>query len=214
MPVRQWRSQKNARSEPAEVNTSAQHLLILAPFKAEAKLIAGILPDCRQNGSCGWNFAGGRLAAANASGGGALLTLLDREFASQNYNCVVLFGAAGALTPEIELGQLFNCSRFIHAEQTLDLTVSAALPAATVITVDQPVFSSEARSRLNTSFNASLVDMESFFFAKCMHEKSQSCAVIRFVSDTASTPFALPFPASIAQNIGKLRAKIIEVLFD
>jgi len=195
------------------VTTRKSQLLILAPFKAEARIIAAILPDCRQSATSGWDFSGGRLATGNASGRDALFLLLNKELSGINYDRIVLFGAAGALAPGLEIGQLFNCNRFIHADLKLDLPVSTALPTATVVTVDQPVVANEARCQLNTSFNASIVDMESYFFAAAMHEKSQNCAVIRFVSDTASTPFALPFPASIIQNIARHRAQIIEVFF-
>jgi len=195
------------------VTNSESRLLILTAFKAEARLLAAILPDCHQSGSGRWEFAGGKLASGNAAGREALLGLLNKELAELNYDRIVLFGAAGALAEELELGQLFICNKFIHADMKLDLSITAALPAATIVTVDQPVFSKEARMQLCNASTASLVDMESFFFAMAMHEQSRSCAVIRFVSDTASTPFALPFAGSIAQNIARHRARIVAALF-
>ena len=73
--------------------------LILAPFKAEARLLAAILPDCRQSDAASWSFKGGRLATANAAGGAPLLALLDSELTQASYRRIILFGAAGALAP-------------------------------------------------------------------------------------------------------------------
>jgi nucleoside phosphorylase len=190
-------------------------VLILAPFKAEARLLAGILPDCRQSGAASWSFKGGRLATANAVGGAALLALLDRELAQASYRSIILFGAAGALAPELQIGQLFSCDTFFYANSQLELPAPPDLPdlpPAAVVTVDQPAITRDDRAQLAAKHNASLVDMESFFFAEAMQGRGLNGAVIRFVSDTAEQPFALPFPRAISRNISELRHQIIRAL--
>jgi len=187
-------------------------VLILAPFKAEARLLAGILPDCRQSDAASWFFKGGRLVTANAAGGDPLLALLDRELAQASYRRIILFGAAGALAPELQIGQLFCCNKLFYAGRQLELPTLPDLPLAAIVTVDQPAITRDDRTQLATKHNASLVDMESFFFAEAMQGRGLDGAVIRFVSDTAGQQFVLPFPPAIGQNISKLRPKLAKAL--
>ncbi|HAE40351.1 MAG TPA: hypothetical protein DCG57_17210 [Candidatus Riflebacteria bacterium] len=198
--------------------------LILAPFKAEARLLAGVLPDCRQADATSWTFADGRLATANAAGCAALIALLEHELAQASYLRVVLFGAAGALAPELQIGQLFCCNTFVYADRKLnlpnttglptmtDLPAKVDLPTAAIVTVDQPALTKRDREQLATKHNASLVDMESFFFAEALQGRGLPGAVIRFVSDTAEQAFALPFPPAVKANIGKLRNQILRAI--
>lgn len=212
MQFHQWRPQKNARPELAEVNPSARKTLILAPFKAEAVLLAGILPDCQHVDAATWTFAGGQLATANAAGASALIALLDRELAETASNRIILFGAAGALAPELEIGQVLCCHTALYDDRRLELPVSTDIQATTIITVDEPITRAEERFRLAERYCASLVDMESFFFAEAIQGRGLSGAVIRFVSDTAEQAFVLPFPPSVKANIGKLRNQILRVI--
>lgn len=194
------------------MNPSERKTLVLAPFKAEARLLAGILPDCRQADAATWAFAGGRLATANAAGGAALIALLDRELAEITCNRIILFGAAGSLTPELEIGQVLCCHTALYDDRRLELPVSTDIQATTIITVDEPVTRAEERFRIAERYSASLVDMESFFFAEAMHGRGLSGAVIRFVSDTAEQAFVLPFPPAVKENIGRLRNQILRVI--
>ena len=194
------------------MNITDQAALILAPFKAEARLLAGILPDCRQSDAASWVFKGGRLATANAAGGTALLALLDRELAQTSYKLTILFGAAGALAPDLQIGQLFCCNRFLNAGRQFELPPLPGLPSTAVITVDQPAITRDDRAQLAAKYNASLVDMEGFFFAEAMQGRGLAGAVIRFVSDTAEQAFVLPFPVAISQNIGKFRHQLVNSL--
>ncbi|PKL43400.1 MAG: hypothetical protein CVV41_10095 [Candidatus Riflebacteria bacterium HGW-Riflebacteria-1] len=194
------------------MNPSERKTLILSPFKAEARLLAGILPDCRQTDATSWTFAGGRLATANAAGCAPLIALLERELARAGYLRVILFGAAGALTPDLQIGQLFCCNTLIYGDRKLDLPNTTDLPTAAIVTVDQPATTKESREQLATKHNASLVDMESFFFAEALQGRGLSGAVIRFVSDTAEQAFVLPFPPAVKANIGKLRNQILRAI--
>ncbi|PKL48955.1 MAG: hypothetical protein CVV42_08140 [Candidatus Riflebacteria bacterium HGW-Riflebacteria-2] len=186
--------------------------LILAPFKAEARLLAAILPDCRQSDAASWFFKGGRLVTANAAGGDPLFALLDRELTQASYRRIILFGAAGALAPELQVGQLFCCNRFFYACRQLELPAPADLPPAAVVTVDQPAITRDDRAQLAAKYDASLVDMESFFFAEAMQGRELNGAVIRFVSDTAEQVFVLPFPPAVSRNISQARSLILKAL--
>lgn len=184
--------------------------LILAPFKAEARLLAAILPDCRQSDAVSWNFKGGRLVTANAAGATALLALLDRELKQTGYRHIILFGAAGALAPELQVGQLLCCNRLFYAGCQLELPTLPDLQLAAIVTVDQPAITRDDRTQLATKHNASLVDMESFFFAEAMQGRGLNGAIIRFVSDTAEQAFVLPFPEVIRDNIQSYRLQILK----
>ena len=186
--------------------------LILAPFKAEARLLAAILPDCRQSDAASWSFKGGRLATANAAGGAPLLALLDRELAQASYRRIILFGAAGALAPELQIGQLFCCNKLFYAGRQLELPTLPDLPPAAIVTVDLPASTRDERAQLAVKYKASLVDMESFFFAEAMQGRGLDGVVIRFISDTAEQAFVLPFPQAISKNIGKLRQQLLRII--
>ncbi|NLF96498.1 MAG: hypothetical protein GX569_07150 [Candidatus Riflebacteria bacterium] len=187
-------------------------VLILAPFKAEARLLVAIMPDCRQSDAASWFFRGGKLVTANAAGGAPLLALLDSELTQASYRRIILFGAAGALAPEQQLGQLFCCNRLFYADRQLELPPLPDLPTAAIITVDQPAITRDDRAQLAAKYGASLVDMESFFFAEAMQGRGLNGAVIRFVSDTAEQPFVLPFPPAIARNISNARSPLLKAI--
>lgn len=186
--------------------------LVLAPFKAEAKLLAGILPDCRYSDGSSWDFSGGRLVCANAAGCEALLKLLNQALAEAGYSRTVLFGAAGALAPNLETGQVFHCIHLLNSSHSIEMPVSPDLLPATLLTVDKPVTRADERKQLFAQYGATLVDMESFYFAEALAEKGISGAIIRFVSDTERQPFALPFLDSVKKGVTKCRRQIINIV--
>lgn len=188
-------------------------VLVLVPFKAEAKLLAAILPDCRQSDSHSWNFADGRLACANSAGGEALLKMLSQELAKASYNRIILFGAAGALAPDLEIGQVFYCNRLLNGDRSIEMPVLPDLPAAVTLTVNEPVTSADEHKQHFAQYGATLVDMESFYFAEALADRDLAGAIIRFVSDTERQPFVLPFPDSIKKGITGCRRQIINSLF-
>lgn len=189
-----------------------QPILILTAFKPEARLLAAILPDCRQSDASNWTFKGGKLTTANAAGGDALLALLDFELSQADYLRIILFGAAGALVPELKIGQVYACDSLFYAGRKMALPFSKEFPTASVVTVDQPVTTKEDRIRLAENYHAQLVDMESFFFAEALHDRGLSGAVIRFVSDTAEQAFRLPFPETVKSGITDVRGKLYAII--
>ncbi len=192
---------------------------IFAPYLAEAKIIAAGLPGCRKKTGNSWNFKGGELATINNCG----MEPMQNFFAGFNrWECFSrfwLFGSAGAIDENSELGQVFICNRFLSQNAVIEsnsgsmpTALKNSIATAVSFTVDEPVMTPADRKILHLSSGAGLVDMESFHFAKIMNEQKMDFMVIRFVSDTASTPFSLPFAPQIVKRANLELKKIISCL--
>lgn len=178
--------------------------LFLCPFKAEAQLLTAVLPGVKLQSSCHWQFNGGEIFTWNAAGPKRMLTALSSLKNLPDFSNLVLFGCAGALDPTLQIGQLFSASSVEFDQQKIMLNPATGLAAAGVVCAKEPVTEAEERLRLFSSSGASIVDMESFFFVHFVQKflpTGRNIFVIRFVSDTASTPFKLPFVQVIHQQI-------------
>lgn len=91
----------------------AEGTLIVCPFAAEAKLLTSLLPNCRQIDNRTWQSKAAVVQTFNGCGEKAVLDYLNTSSDWQNFGKVVLFGAAGALAPEIEPGQVFVCNQLL-----------------------------------------------------------------------------------------------------
>lgn len=206
--------------------------LIICPFAAEAKLLAGLLPGCRQINSTAWQSSIARVKAINAAGEKALLDFMASCNDWQDSPQLILFGAAGALAPGIEPGQIFVCNTVSFEQERLDLspnygrshkqqeTTSPTIAQGTglipagigQVTVRKPVLSSNERLILYKQTGAALVDMESYFFGREAIKHGCKPLVVRFVSDTAAQPFKLPFAANVRVGVIKARQQILNLI--
>lgn len=203
---------------------AAEDRLILCPFAAEAKLLAGLLPDCRQLDHRTWQSRSWRIQTLDGAGAGPLHEFFSNSDSLNHtaHDRIFLFGAAGALQPDLEPGQVVVCEQLQFEQQQIDLadkTASARAPGrktqiSTVkqITVATPITSAAERLLKYRQTGAAIVDMESYFLAKEALAKGLQPLIIRFISDTATQPFKLPFAANVRLGVIKARAEILKLL--
>lgn len=175
--------------------------LFLSPFKAEARLLAAILPDCHAKGNQHWQFNGGEIFTWNGAGPEKMFAALNSFADLAKFSRLVLFGAAGALNPILKIGQLFSASSARFEQQEIEATALTGFGPAKIVSVKEPVMAAEKRLLLFSQSGAAIVDMESFFFIEKFQNTDCEAYVIRFISDTASTPFKLPFSEEIIQQM-------------
>lgn len=180
-------------------------ILFLCPFKAEAKLLTSILPDCRAIDNTHWHYKYGQVITWNGSGQAPLMQAVASINDPGQFSRLVLFGAAGALDPEYTIGQVFTCESVHYQQCTIQLDPPPDFVSTKQITVDQPALTGEARDSLFQNTGSRIVDMEGYFFAQQMQSLQLKFAIIRFISDTATQPFALPFSKLIKLELIKYR---------
>lgn len=119
---------------------------------------------------------------------------------------VLSIGFAGALTEELEVGDIILCSRLYCANEPHNglgserplfsdtNLVSAASKSGgattrfrygSCVTSPCPVLKKQAKLALGRRFNADIVDMESYWVAKAAAERRVPFMAIRAISDTA-----------------------------
>lgn len=173
--------------------------------------MSAILPGCRATSATHWHFNNGQVITWNGSGQTALSQALACIDNLDQFARLVLFGAAGGLDPELTVGQLFACESVQYQQHTVKTGHLEGFADARQITVDEPVITREAREDLFQKTSASIADMESYFFADQMLSRSVKIAIIRFISDTATQPFKLPFPEQVKLELQKYRQKILDL---
>ncbi|HPT46031.1 MAG TPA: hypothetical protein PLM07_09040 [Candidatus Rifleibacterium sp.] len=178
-------------------------ILYLCPFQAEARLLASILPACRVIGKGRRVFNNGEILTWNAAGPQALTAAIQQHDKLHEFSRVVLFGAGGALSPSLKIGELFAASSVSDGVRKLQLSVPAGFACCELLSVGQPILSAAERQSAFSKHSTAMVDMEGFWFAEKFSGSAQQAAIIRFVSDTAGEPFKLPFSEAIARNMRK-----------
>lgn len=188
---------------------TAKTRVFLCPFRAEAKLLTSVLPDCRSIDSNHWKFKSGEIFTWNGAGGEKLQSALQGFAGLHNFDRIVLFGAAGALAPNLEIGDIFSVSTAIYDSRRVEIAPATGFLAAETVTVDAPVLAAADRQALFSQTGAVMADMESFFLISGLPKLAAKLEVIRFISDTAAVPFSLPFSDKIKKSVCKMRKLFI-----
>lgn len=178
-------------------------ILYLCPFQAEARLLASILPDCRATALGRRVFNNGEILTWNAAGPQALANALQQHGKLHEFSRIILFGAGGALSPDLRIGDLFAASSVSDGGKKLRLNVPAGFAGCELFSARQPILSAADRQNAFLRHATEMVDMEGFWFAEKFSDSAQPTAIIRFVSDTATEPFKLPFSEAIVRNLQK-----------
>lgn len=100
----------------------------------------------------------------------------------REYSLVVLFGVAGGLTPTDRAPEVAEVVDRESGERWRSPTVDDGA-GVTVVGVDEPVCSPQAKRDLHARFDASLVDCESHEFARRCEAIGVRWAIVRGVSD-------------------------------
>ena len=169
--------------------------LFLVPFKAEAKVLLSILPNCRKKTDSifpnHWEYKGGEVISWNKVGLEPFRDIVKKIGNFEKYSSVILFGSAGSLSPDLKLGEVFSCTTVKDTESGCwQIPLLDGLTANSLLTTKALVFDNNKRMEYFKKYNCSLVDMEASAFAVLASEgvfKQADAYVIRFISDTYKT---------------------------
>lgn len=169
--------------------------LFLVPFNFEAKVLTAILPNCKKVPNSlfqnRWEYKGGEVVSWNEVGTEAIKDVIMKIGNFEKYSSVILFGSAGSLSPNLNLGELFVCTTIKDTENNCwKMPALAGFNSNSMLTTKEMIFDNNLRKKYFQEFNCELVDMEASIFAKLSAEgyfKDTESFVIRFVSDNYET---------------------------
>ena len=169
--------------------------LYLVPFKAEAKVLLSILPNCRKKTDSlfpnHWEYKGGEVISWNKVGLEPFRDIVKKIGNFEKYSSVILFGSAGSLSPDLKLGEVFSCTTVKDTESGCwQIPLLEGLTPSSLLTSKALVFDNNKRLEYFRKYNCPLVDMEASAFAELASEgvfKQADAYVIRFISDTYKT---------------------------
>ncbi|MDG2055207.1 MAG: hypothetical protein P8J86_10930 [Phycisphaerales bacterium] len=99
---------------------------------------------------------------------------------------VWLAGLAGGLNPHLKMGQAYAISGVLGtSDADLKPPLQALAPAATIVSVDQPLASIDQKAKTYADTQSDLVDMEAMAFAQIAEEKGWEWGVIKGISDAS-----------------------------
>ena len=200
--------------------------LYLVPFRQEAKLLISILPNCRALPDSGFpgccEYTGGRVVCWNQAGVQGVVDLVKKITDFSGYSEVILFGSAGSLAKELELGRIYTCTRIKDTFGGVwNMPAVSSFQESGLLTAEELVFENNKRQELWQKYNCELVDMEASAFAYLAEKNAFGDAktgVVRFVSDTyeilpkldiVTRNFTGKFPKEVSQQISKHRKNFL-----
>jgi adenosylhomocysteine nucleosidase len=145
---------------------------------------------------------GGKQILLAQTGIGQIKAEAATRFLLENYpvSAFISFGFAGALLPDLEVGDLIVCERLhcgyapaggepLHSDPELLVRISRCRCAATPVlgssvTVRRLVAETEAKKALGIAFRAQVVDMEGYWIARLAAAWQIPFLAVRAVSDT------------------------------
>ncbi len=178
--------------------------LYLIPFNAEAKVLTAILPNCRKSPNTlfknRWEYKGGEVISWNEVGTKAIYEVIQKIGDYEKYSSVILFGSAGSLAPDLELGKIFCCTTVKDLEgNSWKMPSLQEFKENSLLTTPELIFDNNKRMEYFKKYNCSLVDMEASIFAELSSKgffKNAGTFIIRFLSDNYDV---LP-PLDLAKN--------------
>ena len=169
--------------------------LYLVPFKAEAKVLLSILPNCKKTENTlsknRWEYKGGEIISWNEVGLDPFRKIVKKIGDFDKYSSVILFGSAGSLSPNLKLGEIFSCTTVKDTENGCwSMPALEGLTSNSLLTTKALVFDNNKRMEYFKKYNCNLVDMEASAFSELASEglfKQAKTYIIRFISDTYET---------------------------
>jgi adenosylhomocysteine nucleosidase len=216
---------------------SLQRLCVVTAVDLEFKIASGLLSERTYGDNANYcrGIAGGRPITILKSGMGAVgfLPRFEIHLQANIYDGLVIAGFAGALDPDLKVGEAIIYDRCLAAgaqdlAQTRFETTPTDLPfSATVferlaggglscrrgsgLSLDRILTRAEEKLLLGRRYDAQAVDMESFEIASHCHMRGVRAAVVRVISDDANSD--LPdFPRAFNRNGGVIPAQMARVM--
>ncbi len=140
------------------------------------------------------------LLAANGPGGGNALGALEAAGRAATIGALVSTGFAGALTPELQVGDVFLAESVLEFKTGVEYSVKlpeCAEPAACgrLLTMDSVAQDAATKARLR-QLGADAVDMETAALGRAAQARQLPFYCVRAVSDDARTSFDVDFNAA------------------
>ena len=178
--------------------------LYLIPFNAEAKVLTAILPNCRKAPNNlfknRWEYKGGEVISWNEVGTKAIYEVIQKIGVFEKYSSVTLFGSAGSLAPDLQLGEIFCCTTIKDLDDnSWQMQSLEGFKPNSLLTTPELIFDNNKRMEYFKKYDTKLVDMEASIFADLSNKgffKKAETYIIRFVSDNYEV---LP-PFDLAKN--------------
>jgi len=173
-------------------------LAVVCGMASEATIVGGQFPNA--------------IVIVGAGNSASLAEKLDLHITKDNINRILSFGVAGALSSELQVGEIVigvsvcdSIGTIIHSDQKWVNQLSYLLkegskpvdfPVSFVnfVSMDTPIATMAARTTLHDSTAADAVDMESYIAASAAKAHNLPFAIMRVVLDEAD--FNLP-PAAL-----------------
>jgi len=176
-------------------------LLILTAIDVEARGLARHLGLAPVPGASWPHFRGGAIEVACVGLRASALGARASSFATPGRLIVVSAGACGALAPALAEGALVVPEAVVTEDgERFPATPIAGVPArGTLLTVTRVVETAADKARLFVETGAIACDMESAAILAWAAKHGVPAAVVRGVSDTASTGV----PADLAASVGE-----------
>jgi hypothetical protein len=178
--------------------TESCQSVFFCPFKAEATLISANLNDCRRINSQTWSSEKTMIFTWNGAGFLPMQKFLDcfpiDKLREKN---IFLFGSAGSVDDSHQPGDIFCLNKVFDEKKCFELNGLGEIPQITALTKDTPVLSDILRQNIFERNGSCLIDQESYHFIEYFKKNLIETRIIRFVSDTPSFPFRLPFAKTL-----------------
>ena len=132
--------------------------------------------------------------------------LRDRQF-----NCLISAGFTGALSDELQIGDLLLAENFSTIQLTEARSGLSSFPIHNghLLTVPSIIDSIEERQKIAQTTGAAAIDMETEFIARACAEYGIPLLSLRVVSDTPREPF--PGPVKILFDVERQRTNPIKL---
>ena len=137
---------------------------------------------------------------------------MARFLQDRQLDCLISAGFAGALTDQLDVGDLLLAQNFSTAElgKARSLLVNLPIHVANLLTVPSMIDSNEERNKIARATGAAAVDMETEFIARACAEHGVPLLSLRAISDTPRQPF--PAPANVLFNIERQRTSVMTLV--
>jgi adenosylhomocysteine nucleosidase len=137
---------------------------------------------------------------------------LAKFLQDQQFDCLISAGFAGALTNELQVGDLLLAKNFSAIELTDKHSdfVRLRIQVVDLLTVPGLIDSNEERNETARMSGATAVDMETEFIARICAEHSVPLLSLRVITDTPRKPF--PAPAQVLFDIEHQRTPMAALI--
>jgi nucleoside phosphorylase len=129
----------------------------------------------------------------------------------QHFDCLISSGFAGALTDDLDIGDLLLAKNFstVDLEERWSSLSSLPIHITNLLTVPALIDSREERNKLARSSAVGAVDMETDFIARACAAKGIPLLSLRVISDTPHNLF--PAPANVLFDVERQQTQMLKL---